>query len=1594
MPILTGSPLSYQEYTVDLSGYEGLGYIAIRHQHAGSDPGSALGVDDVTYLNGGDWTSLGYVEGGQYDFEGLTPGTTYQARVRSMCEVGDASYLGYWSDPVSFSTPGNIVFQDPVAKSASLYIGDTNGDGELSYAEAAAITDLTLIFKDQVEMQYFNELQYFTGLTAIGHNAFSGCVNLSAITLPNTITSIGSYAFGYSVNQQGQTVPCSSLQSIVIPPGVTTIGYCAFCESGLTEVILPPSVTSIGNLAFGECNSLEYVYLPASVTSIDGNAFTGASIASIEVAEGNPVYDSRNGCNAIIHTQSNTLITGCKNTVVPYGVTAIGVSAFESSANLTSITLPETVQSIGGWAFLWTGLTDITLPGVGETIGEYAFRNCSNLYTIEIAGTVPPDITQPNAFDGCPDMDQIRVYVPCGAMDIYTATDWNDFDLAENCNIVFEDYLTKELCVNAWDRNFDGELSYREAAAVTLLNGVFYSSNITRFNELQYFTGLDMIYEDDFVDCQQLVAVTFPPTVTTIDASSFSNCHSLTSLTLGENITDIGGYAFSGCEGLWFIKVENQNPPAVGNNAFNDVDGDIPVYVPCGTLSVYQNATGWNGFTDFRDACDTIHFADAAVRAICLEHWDSDHDGYLSYGEAAAVTSIGEFFRGRLDIQTFNELQYFTSLTEIGDNAFKGCAWLNTIELPATIASIGSLAFYNTGLEDMSLMPEAIRTIGFSAFGQCRNLATIVIPASVNYIEGNPFGNCPALNNIWVDSNNPVYDARNNCKAIIETATNTLVTGGKNTVIPDDVTALGSYAFSGQTTLTSITLLASIASLGNGVFENCTGLTVVNVQAETPPTLGYNVFDGVPDDVVINIPCGTKEAYTQSWAPYAANLYDGCAYIEFADANVEAICASNWGSDGHITYNQAAAVTGLGEIFRGNAMITSFDELQYFTNVTSIDAYAFNGCRALTSITLPPAITSIGNYAFVSCQVLTSLALPSTLTSIGSSAFGNCYALTSIEFPNGLTSIGSSAFMNSGLTSVTIPASVTDIGTNPFRSCSALESITVDPENPKYDSRDGCNAIIYTYTLGSNTRTILISGCKNTVITDGVTIIDLYAFTGTTGLTSITLPGSLTSIGNYAFQNCTGLQSITVKANTPPYLGTTPFNQVDTDIPVYVPCHSIEDYQGASGWSYFTNIQARTDVICFEDDAVKAICVAHWDSDGDGEVSYAEAYMVDYQTFGTVFQYNTDITTFDELQYFTGLTRIPNHAFDGCSNLTSVVLPSSLDWIGNYAFRNCSLAGSLVLPESITHIGWEAFKNCGSLTGELVLPPNLTFLGHSTFQNCTGLTGTLEFPTTLTEIQLHAFNGCTGFTSLVLHEGLDDIQGNAFANCTGLASITVLATTPPGSTVASAPFFGDDYDIPVYIPCGTKAAYQAHPSWHNFTNFQYLNCPELASVFYFVEGWNWWAPVVEVTLEGDEGLAATLEGDATLINSQDGGFLRYDNAEWSGTLSHIFRPGQMYKIYLESEGEYEVTGIEVPEVTLTIVQGYNWFGYVGANAAVGDVFGSDFQPAVNDKIVDEAGHTATYNGTEWEGNLTNLYYGTAYIYYSNSSTPKTVVMTE
>ena len=207
------------------------------------------------------------------------------------------------------------------------------------------------------------------GVTSIGNHAFELCPSLTSVTIPNSVKSIGSYAFLY----------CKGLTSITIPNSVTSIGGFAFegC-SGLTSITIPNSVTSIGDYAFYVCSGLTSITIPNSVTSIGSYAFSDCSgLTSITVEKGNTKYDSRDNCNAIIETNTNKLIAGCKNTIIPNSVMSVGESAFYGCSGLTSITIPNSVTSIGNWAFYYcSGLTSITFNGsTPPEFGNYAFQS-------------------------------------------------------------------------------------------------------------------------------------------------------------------------------------------------------------------------------------------------------------------------------------------------------------------------------------------------------------------------------------------------------------------------------------------------------------------------------------------------------------------------------------------------------------------------------------------------------------------------------------------------------------------------------------------------------------------------------------------------------------------------------------------------------------------------------------------------------------------------------------------------------------------------------------------------------------------------------------------------------------------------------------------------------------------------------------------------------------------------------------------------------------------------------------------------------------------------------------------------------------------
>ena len=218
-------------------------------------------------------------------------------------------------------------------------------------------------------------------VTSIGNSAFSSCSGLSNITIPDSVTNIGSYAFS----------GCSGLKNITISNSVTSIeeGIFQGC-SQLTDITIPNSVTSIGYSAFSSCSGLSNITIPDSVTSIKPYAFSGCEgLTSINVDENNQTYDSRDNCNAIIDTNKNELVVGCRDTIIPQDISSIGEGAFYGCTGLTNITIPDSVTSIGTSAFYGcTGLTNVIIPTSVTSIKNSAFARCTGLTDITIPNSV------------------------------------------------------------------------------------------------------------------------------------------------------------------------------------------------------------------------------------------------------------------------------------------------------------------------------------------------------------------------------------------------------------------------------------------------------------------------------------------------------------------------------------------------------------------------------------------------------------------------------------------------------------------------------------------------------------------------------------------------------------------------------------------------------------------------------------------------------------------------------------------------------------------------------------------------------------------------------------------------------------------------------------------------------------------------------------------------------------------------------------------------------------------------------------------------------------------------------------------------------
>ena len=258
---------------------------------------------------------------------------------------------------------------------------------------------------------------------------YSECSGLTSIKVQEGNSFYDSRNNCNAIIETSSNTLIAGCKNTIIPNNVTIIENCAFLNCpGLTSITIPNSVTIIENCAFMGCSGLTSVTFPNSVTSIGHDAFVGCSgLVSIIVQEGNSFYDSRNDCNAIIETSSNTLIAGCKNTVIPNSVTSIGWYAFCGCLGLTSVTIPNSVTSIGERAFMGcSGLTSVTIGNSVTSIGERAFEDCLRLTSIYSYIENPTSNTG-SKFDSSNYTDA-TLYVPSGTKDKYLATaGWKKF---------------------------------------------------------------------------------------------------------------------------------------------------------------------------------------------------------------------------------------------------------------------------------------------------------------------------------------------------------------------------------------------------------------------------------------------------------------------------------------------------------------------------------------------------------------------------------------------------------------------------------------------------------------------------------------------------------------------------------------------------------------------------------------------------------------------------------------------------------------------------------------------------------------------------------------------------------------------------------------------------------------------------------------------------------------------------------------------------------------------------------------------------------------------------------------------------------------
>ena len=1120
------------------------------------------------------------------------------------------------------------------------------------------------------------------GLTTIGANAFNYCSSLKTIQLPKTVSSI-SNAFAYSglveieIPERVTALSdafngCSQLKNVILPPTITSIGDNTFkdCKS-LPTIALPQSLTAIGKSAFEGCSSLEHIVIPNQVKTIGSTAFKNCRILREITIPDN------------VTAISSSLFLGCTSLTtinLPSYLTSVGSCAFQDCNSLKEILLPEGITKIGYYAFEnCYALHSLTIPSTVVTLEHYMFSGCTGLNTLNMLPTTPPTIDR--TFSEAP--SNLKINLLCGSKEAYMANaNWAKLSLNE---------ISSNILTIKSNDNRMGE------AYIPTPNTC---DNDTAIIEALPREGYQFAaWHDGNTDNPRTILVTQDTTFT-------ANFEPLTTYQLTVNYDSKQGHV-AGVGEYYPNEEATLTVTALGGYRFKqwgDGNTDNPR-----TIIMTQDTTLEALFITGDYCGDDILYTflnDTLALNGTGDMWNLSQYGWNMYADEVSALTLSN------------------GITSLGTNAFMNLMFLPEVTIPASVKTIHKRAFENCrSLSSVTFAPNSqLQTIDHWAFYECINLKALEIP------EG--------------------------------------------------VTTIGNGAFYGCAYLDSIVLPASMMSIADNGFAQCTKLSAMTVHAITPPAVDSKTFESVNRAIPVYVPFGTGATYraTPIWQEF--NIQE----MEAIDDPCANAIEVNW--DMGLKLSQLSAgwyKLYVGDIHANQAdfTYTIINDLAcpatmnraYYANCEDSEAIIEGTVRYELGETIQTMsysefaniVPAYVDYLYLNIASIVEDCEPTPpcenvdTTEYATVCYGETYTWNGQDYATEgaytmtfSTSNGCDSVVTLHLTilpEAIIMEESASINEEhlPYlwrgESCDHAGVYTISEPFANYPH---CDSVIYVLNLiveapnkcgdnlywhySNNTMTITGYGAmyddpdllsyrtqdwyparvNNIVLPDAITHIGNVAFADCANLTSIVIPSSVTSIGDGAF-SWTGLQSVTIPASV-----------TELGEQVFETCNDLRTILYEGNPIAINNQTVHPLIGCVHLDTIIAPAALWHCTTADPmlEARYGVPHKARYieitngeltkQAMKYIAKNSGTVEVLD-LSAATNTT-LPLGALLNNYRLSTLYLPEQIEVIPEMLAEGCHSLAEILIPATVTEIGNYAFAGCTNvwrMTVEAVLPPKV-----------------------------------------------------------------------------------------------------------------------------------------------------------------------------------------------------------------------------------------------------------------------------------------------